>query len=58
VNNDLVGTLGEMENKDQEFRHDYQSFQDTIQKIDIENISKLVTLVNKYGFPSEEMLGL
>jgi len=58
VNYDLIGKLGEMENKDQEFRYDYKLFQDTIQKIDAENISKLVDLVDRYGFPSEEMLGL
>ena len=57
-NNYLIGTFGEMVNRDQEFRGNYKSFQDTIKKIDKENITKFVELIDKHGFPSEEMLGL
>lgn len=58
VNYHLIGALGEMENRDQEFRYDTKLNRDTIQIIDAENISKFIQLVNEYGFPSEEMLGL
>ena len=58
ANFEVMGELGERENRDQEFRHDYKTFIDTIQKIDAENISSFLNIVDQYNFPSEEMLGL
>ncbi len=58
VNFEVMGELGELQNRDQEFRHDYKTFIDTIQKIDAENISSFLNIVDQYNFPSEEMLGL
>ncbi len=58
VNYEVMGELGRLENRDQEFRYDYKIFIDTIRKIDAENISSFLDIVSQHNFPPEEMLGL
>jgi len=46
---------------DQHFRHlkgSYTLYQDTINAIDKENVKTLLSLIDKYGFPSERLTGL
>jgi tetratricopeptide (TPR) repeat protein len=54
----FYGRMGQMENLEQEFRLDFEKNRDTIRKIDISNAKELFQMIDKYGFPSEEAMGL
>ncbi|PHN05192.1 hypothetical protein [Flavilitoribacter nigricans] len=58
TNPEVIARLNEMSTRDQMFRHEFETYRDTIWKIDAENAAELVDIVDEYGFPSDEMIGL
>lgn len=60
-NIDLRDTYDSLLIMDQKFRSmegSYDVYGDTIQKIDISNAEKVTKLLNLYGFPSEQLIGV
>jgi hypothetical protein len=60
INAAFLRELDAMNERDQLFRTkegSYEIYGDTIAKIDLENVLRFQQLVDKYGFPSEDMIG-
>lgn len=60
INQTYLSELVAMAERDQHFRkmdNAYEVYGDTIAKIDQENVARFLQLVEKYGFPSENIIG-
>ncbi|MDD5569528.1 MAG: hypothetical protein PHD97_00055 [Bacteroidales bacterium] len=58
INKQLSIMFRKMEDDDQKFRYDYETFGDTIKKIDSMNMKIFLDIIDKYDFPCEEIIGI
>ncbi len=61
INQSVINQLTELREKDQYFRKkegSYKIYRDTINQIDAENVADLKKVIDKYGFPDEDLIGI
>ncbi len=61
INQSVINQFIELREKDQYFRKkegSYTLYRDTINKIDAKNVADLKKVIDKYGFPSEDLIGI
>lgn len=61
INQSVINQLIALKEKDQYFRvkeGSYKIYRDTIDKIDVKNVADLKKVIDKYGFPSEDLIGI